>query len=198
MRVVIGLIAVLGLVSVASADLIVLRDITPDTDLAPRAGVTPMGRDAVGSFYEGINPGYNVVDANIMHDGAFMDMTDDTVEVQLYCDVDDGTDWVGYWVRFYYGTWDGTEYQFGGATANAFFEVTNDGAWHTFTKAVADFDEPFGDPMLYQSIYKYRVDAVHWAAGEANPITFGIGSIPEPASLSLLVLGGMAVLRRRR
>jgi hypothetical protein len=188
---------VLATVSVASADLLVLRDMTPDTDLSPRDGVTPMGRDATGSFFQGINGGYNVIDADIMHDGEFLDMTDDTVEIQLSASVNDGSEWVGYWVRFYTGTWNGTEYEYGG-WANAFFEVTNDGAWHTYTKAVADFDEPFADPTLYESIYKYRVDAVHWTASEDNPVMVGIGSIPEPASLSLLVLGGLAVLHRRR
>jgi len=201
MRKAIVALAVLGVVGAASADVVVLRDLTDEAYLSPRAGVTYIGRDATGSFYNATNDGYNVVDANLYMEGGpteggnYLDITDDTIEIILMYDDAAGAEDLGYWVRMYAGTWDpeAGEYNYVG-WANANFTVPNDGQWHTFAKAVADFEEPFGDPALWAQIYKYRVDAVKWGAG--NDFTFGIGSIPEPASLTLLALG-LVLLRRR-
>ncbi len=195
MKKAIGLVVVLACASLASADLIVLRDLTPDTDLSPRAGVTYDGRDATGSLYTGVNNGYNVVDANIMHDGNFLDISGDTIQVTLRYSSELPGD-AGFWVRFYSGTWNGSAYSYVG-WANVAFTVPNDGQWHTFQANVADFNEPFANPDLYQFIYKYRVDAVVWGASPEAPAHFGVGSTPEPATLALLALGALCLYRRR-
>ncbi|MFQ5807648.1 MAG: PEP-CTERM sorting domain-containing protein [Phycisphaerae bacterium] len=202
MRKAIVTLAVLSMVGIASADLVVLRDLTDEIYLSPRAGVTYVGRDATGSFYNATNDGYNVLDANLYEPGgpteggAFLDITDDTIEIILMYDDAAGGEDLGFWLRMYAGEWDPVEEQYSYlGWANANFIVPNDGQWHTFTKAVGDFEEPFGDPALWAQIYKYRVDAVKWGAG--NDFIFGLGSIPEPTSLTLLALGGLALLRRR-
>jgi hypothetical protein len=202
MRKTVVALAVLGIVAATSADVIVLRDLTDEAFLSPREGVTYSGRDEIGSFFSATVAGYNVVDANLYMEGGpteggnYLDITGDSVQIELLYDDAQGGEELGYWVRMYAGEWDpdAGEYSYI-AWGNFFCSVPNDGMWHSFTRYVDDFDEPFGDPSLLAQIYKYRVDAVKWDTVE--PFTMGIGSIPEPASLGLLALGGLVLLRRR-
>jgi hypothetical protein len=205
MRKAITVLALLSMVSIASADLVVLRDLTDEAFLSPRDGVTYIDRDETGSFFAATLAGYNVVDANLYMEGGpteggnYLDITDDTIEIQLFYDDTTSTAplELGYWVRMYAGQWDpdAGAYNYWG-WANFACVVPNDATWHTFTKDVSEFEEPFADPSWYAQIYKYRVDAVKWDPSDPY-FTMGIGSIPEPATLSLLVLGGLALLRRR-
>lgn len=55
-------------------------------------------------------------------------------------------------------------------------------------------------PFDASQIYKFRFDIVYWDAAY-SPNTFCFDQLtvtPEPASLAVLALGGLALLRRRR
>ena len=75
-----------------------------------------------------------------------------------------------------------------------------DFSWH-------DLDTPSisgGSSYTYDPAFDFRPDSVqirleHWAAQGFNGLdNLFVEIIPEPASLALLSLGGLAMLRRRR
>lgn len=196
------------------------------TYLSPRATVTDLmnytdGNGVTGAKATSIASGYNVLDVNLyegqnLYTGQCIDMTTGQFSLSLmYSDTDTADpnvaipDVMGFWVRFYYGTYDPGDseadppvepsWTYGGSMQNYFFEAPNDGNYHTFVRPYASADETFADPAMAGTVYKFRVDMVYWDAPLA-PADFGVEhisftSVPEPASMLILALG--MLIRRR-
>lgn len=110
-------------------------------------------------------------------------------------------DSIGLWLRVYSGTQNPDNTWTFVARAGYFFDAKVNQGWSEQTKPINAPEDLYGGvPLDPTNIYKFRFDVVFWDA-KYTPAKMSFDQLtvtPEPASLALLALGGLVLIRRRR